>query len=69
MTRVGSFSGPTFAFGVPLQTVHPIDNKFPQFDPEVEALSSLTPEQKAKLQEEIENVFGAIVAGRDTAER
>lgn len=29
MARSGQFSGPTFLFGAPLLSVHPIDNKFP----------------------------------------
>lgn len=63
--RVGSFAGPTEAFGLPLQLVHPPDNKFPRFDPEIEALN-ISDEEKAKLQAEAEALFGALVVGRDT---
>ena len=66
MARVGSFAGPVQAFGVPLAVVHPLDNKFPMFDPEIEALD-LSLEEKAKLQAELENLSGALIVARDNA--
>lgn len=62
--RVGSFAGPSEAFGVPLQIVHPIDSKFYRFDPEIEAMD-ISDEEKAKLQAEADALFGALVVGRD----
>ena len=65
MARVGSFAGPAVAFGLPLQVVHPIDNKFPMFDPEIDALN-ISIEEKQKLQIEAEQLAGALIVGRDT---
>lgn len=68
MARAGSFAGPSVAFGLPLQIVHPLDNKFPMFDPEIDALD-IPIEEKAKLQMEAEQLTGALVVGRDSGER
>jgi hypothetical protein len=65
MVRIGSFAGPSVGFGLPLQVVHPIDNKFPMFDPEIDALD-IPIEEKWKLQMEAEQLTGALVVGRDT---
>lgn len=65
VARVGSFAGPSVAFGVPLQIVHPKDNRFPLFDPEIEALD-ISLEEKAKLQAEIENLSATLIVSRDT---
>ncbi len=64
MARIGSFSGPPQSFGIPLAVVHPRDNKFPMFDPEIEALD-ISIVEKAKLQAEVENLAGALIVGRD----
>ena len=63
--RIGSFAGPTAGFGLPLQVVHPIDNKFPMFDPEIDALN-ISLAEKQKLQMEAEQLTGALIVGRDT---
>lgn len=63
MARRGSFTAPTEHFGAPLALVHPIDNKFPKYDPEVDALEGLTDEQKRKIQQKIDELFGALVLG------
>lgn len=34
VARTGQFAGPTFLFGAPLLSVHPIDNRFPGKDDE-----------------------------------
>lgn len=68
MARIGSFSGPTQGFGLPLQVVHPIDSKFPLFDPEIDALN-IPLEEKQKLQLEAEALTGALIVGRDTGDR
>ena len=65
MTRIGSFAGPTVGFGLPLQIVHPIDNKFPMFEPEIEALN-ISVEEKQKLQIEAEQLTGALIVSRDS---
>ena len=64
MVRIGSFAGPAVGFGLPLQIVHPIDNKFPMFEPEIEALN-ISVEEKWKLQMEAEQLTGALIVARD----
>lgn len=64
VARIGSFAGPTVSFGLPLQTVHPRDNAFPMFEPEIDRLD-ISLEEKAKLQREAENLTGVLVVGRD----
>lgn len=65
MARAGSFSGPTFQFGAPLEIVHPPDNQFPLYDPEIEGLAGATPEERAKLQAELDALFAVLVTARD----
>lgn len=67
VARTGAFVGPSQAFGVPLEIAHPSDNRFPQFEPEIEALN-ISLAEKAKLQEEAEALTGALIVGRDIAE-
>ena len=64
MVRIGSFAGPSVGFGLPLQIVHPKDNVFPLFDPEIEALD-ISIEEKWKLQMEAEQLAGALIVARD----
>lgn len=65
MARRGSFTAPTEYFGAPLALVHPIDNIFPRYDPEVDALEGLTDEQKRDVQQKIDELFGTLVLARD----
>ena len=65
MARVGSFGGPTFQFGEPLEIVHPQDNRFPQFDPEIEGLAGATLEERARLQAELDALYAVLISGRD----
>lgn len=60
MARVGSFSGPSFVFGAPLSIVHPRDNKFPMYEPALER-AHMTDEQRRELQQEIEDLTGALI--------
>ena len=60
MARIGSFSGPTEEYGVPLSFVHPPDNDFSKarwhpslLDPKLK----LTDEERQRLQDEIDSVF------------
>ena len=57
---MGSFSGPTEEYGVPLSSVHPTDNDFSKarwhpslLDPKLK----LTEEERQRLQDEIDQVF------------
>ena len=65
MARSGSFIGPSEYYGAPLSIVHPQDNAFPRFDPDIEALSGVSDEKKAELQAQLDNLYGALVLGRD----
>ena len=70
MARIGSFAGPEVAYyGAPLETVHPANNKFPLFDPEIEGLTGLSLAEKAKMQAELDELAAALIVIRDTANR
>lgn len=60
MARVGNFSGPNFVFGAPLSIIHPKDNKFPLYEAALDR-THLTDEQKRELQDEIEELTGALI--------
>ena len=68
MARVGSFSPSTFIVGAPLQVVHPSDNAFPEFDPEIEALKGLSDKDRIDLQDQIDELAGTLITGRDYKE-
>jgi hypothetical protein len=65
--RIGSFTGPTFAYGQPLSVVHPPDNDFTtaQFFPELIGEGGMTEDERAELQREYEELLAAITIGRD----
>lgn len=65
MARIGSFSPPQFQPGAPLNIVHPIDNKVPEFDPEIEAMKGLSEREKVELEAQIEEVAAALTLSRD----
>ena len=65
MARVGSFSPSTFIPGAPLAVVHPADNNFPQYDPEVAALNDVTEADRVKLQQQIDELTAALSLSRD----
>ena len=65
MARVGSFSPPQFAPGAPLSIIHPVDNKVPVFDPEIEKLQGLTDEERVKLQDQIDQLTATLELARD----
>ncbi len=53
MARTGQFAGPTFIFGAPLLSVHPIDNKFPDLkekddEGEIQPVEEQQPPQEDK---------------------
>lgn len=52
-------------FGAPLEIVHPQDNRFPVYDPEIEGLAGATPEERVKLQAELDALFAVLVTARD----
>jgi hypothetical protein len=62
--RAGSFSGGTFSYGEPLSVVHPIDSKFPSFDPEILAEPGLTEEQRYDLQGQLDELAAALTLAR-----
>lgn len=68
MARVGSFSGPNFAFGVPLSLAHPSDNKFPRFDPAIEAEAGLTDSERQDLQDQADELAATLILSRDYVE-
>jgi hypothetical protein len=65
--RIGSFSGPTFAYGQPLSIVHPPDNSFlaAQYFPDILNEPGLTQQERDELQREYEDLFAALMLGRD----
>ena len=65
MARFGSFSSPTFAFGTPVGIVKPLDNKIPQFDPELESAKDLTDAQRKALQSEVQGLAATLILARD----
>lgn len=61
MARIGSFSGPSEEYGVPLSFVHPPDNDFSKarWSPELlDPNLKLTDEERQRLQDEIDDLFG-----------
>jgi hypothetical protein len=61
MARSGSFSGPTEEYGLPLSVVKTNDNALPpRFHPLIEALTGFTDEEKAELQNKLDEGFGII---------
>jgi hypothetical protein len=65
VARVGDFFGAAEKFGFPLSVVHPTDNKFPQFDPQLDAQKGLSDKQKRELQDQINELFAVLQASRD----
>lgn len=65
MARVGEFFGAQTRFGDPLSVVHPRDNRFPKYDPELLAAKDLTQKQRRELQRQIDELYAALVASRD----
>lgn len=65
MARVGEFFSGITRFGDPLSVVHPIDNEFPKYDPELLAEQGLTERQRQRLQEQIDELYAVLVASRD----
>lgn len=65
MARIGSFAPSTFIVGAPLQVVHPSDNRVPQFDPEIEALTGLTDAERVKLQAQADELAATLTLARD----
>ena len=60
VARIGSFSGPSEEYGVPLSIVHPSDNDFgrARWSPELlDPRLHLTDEERQRLQDEIDSVF------------
>jgi len=61
MARSGSFSGPTEEYGLPLSVVKVNDNALPpRFHPLIEALTGFTDEEKAELQNKLDEGFGIV---------
>lgn len=65
MARVGSFSPSQYVVGAPLNVIHPIDNHFPQFAPEIEEMTGLSDEEKQKLQDQLDELNAALELARD----
>lgn len=68
MARVGVFAGPTEEYGLPLSFVHPPDNDFAKafFHPSLlDKKLKLTDEQRRRLQDEIDALFGVLQIGSD----
>jgi hypothetical protein len=68
VARVGSFLGPTQAYGAPLSVVHPSDNDFTKskyhpslLDPKLK----LTQEELDEIQKEILELLRTLQVGRD----
>lgn len=65
MARRGSFIGPSEFYGAPLAVVSPLDGSFPQFDPEIEALSGVSDEKKRELQAQLDELYATLLLGRE----
>lgn len=65
MARIGEFFSGITRFGDPLSVVHPPDNQFPKFDPELLNMEGLTERQRRELQDQIDELFAALLASRD----
>jgi hypothetical protein len=65
MARIGSFAGPSFAYGDPLSIIQPPDNKFPQFDPELAMTGDLTDLQRHELQSKVDELTATLILSRD----
>lgn len=65
MARSGSFAGSTFSYGEPLSVVHPPDNKFPSFDPEILAEKGLSEQQRLDLQQQLDELSAVLTLARD----
>lgn len=57
---MGNFSGPTVAFGQPLSTIQPLDNRFPRFDPLLMSDPDVSAKDREDLQRQIDEVAAAL---------
>ena len=65
--RIGSFTGPSFAYGQPLSVVHPPDNDFTTalYFKELLDEPGLTEAERNALQREYDELLAALSLGRD----
>jgi len=65
MARSGAFSQPAFVFGAPISVIKPPDNRFPKYDPAIEAMKGVSEKDKRDLQQQIDELAATLGLARD----